>query len=372
MSLIPAVALILATGCAHRSGEFHLTAPGNTAVLITPDSKDVTIARAWLRIGPIPRKTVCPSSPHGLVVRRKWLIGPRVIITRDAIGSTTGPELFAWTVALEKQGCIPENGALSLSERVIDALPLDVAKRSQLLQGRGDLTSVNSLRVVSPVYKAGVPGSAGEITSISPGTNPNSLSVDVTDSQATTGYEIAWYDLFSHEDGHPGYRVVPRSAEVHIDGAVQYPPAPDTKRFQADPQARWHQLFMMTKVSENDFDFIVLSARTSAELLEDVTRFQRDSVEFLRAADPASYTILPHGTGINAYVRIKVNGISTDLPRGNTIRQAIGQAAADPRTLLTRLKVRKLHNGKLYPVDWDRTSDRILSLPLEGGEEIDF
>lgn len=375
MSLIPAVGVLVATlctaGCAHRPEAFRLLTPAKQAILIPPDAKDFNVVRATLRIGAFPRKTVCPSSPHGLLVQRKWLTGPRVIVTRDAIGSTTGPELFAWTVALEKQGCLPENAALSLSERVIDALPLDVAKRSQLLQGRGDLTNVNALRVVSPIYKAGGPASAGEITSISQGGSPNSLSVDLKDSQATTGYEIAWYDLQAR-DSQPGYRVVPRSTEVHLDGAVEHPPAPATDRFQADPQARWHQLFMMTKVSENDFDFVVLSARTSAALLDDVAAFQNDAGAFLKAADPASYTLLPHGTGINAYVRVKINGVLVDLPRGSAVRHALLQASADPRTVPPHLKVRKLHNGKLYPVEWDPKSDQILSLPLEGGEEIDW
>src|ERR1019366_7763493 len=121
------------------------------------------------------------------------------------------------------------------------------------------------------------------------------------------------------------YRVLPRSAEVHIDGAVEHPAVPATSRFQSDPQARWHQLFMTTKVSENDFDFVVLSARTSAELQADVIAFQRDSEAFLKAADPASYTILPHGTGINAYVRVTINGVSVDLMRGSLVRHALLQ-----------------------------------------------
>jgi len=375
MSPIPAAALLpvlLAAGCAHRQGPFRLATPANRIILIPPDDKDLTVTHAALRIAPLPRKAVCPPSPHGLVVQRKWLTGPRLIVTRDAIGSTTGPELFAWTVEFEKQGCIPANGALALSQSVIDALPLDLAKRSQLLQGRGDLKDTNSLRVVSPIYKAGTAASAGQITSISQGGSPNSLSVDIQDSHAITGYEIAWYDLPPREAGDPGFRVLPRSTEVHIDGAVEHPAAPATNRFQSDPQARWHQLFMMTKVSENDFDFVVLSARTSAELQNDVIAFQRDSEAFLKAADPASYTLLPHGTGINAYVRVKINGVPVDLMRGSAVRHALLQESADVRTVLPRLTIRKLHNGKLYGVEFDRKSEQILSLPLEGGEEIDW
>lgn len=115
---------------------------------------------------------------------------------------------------------------------------------------------------------------------------------------------------------------------------------------------------------------MVFSARTPEELEDDIALFQRDSARFLNTADPASYVILPHGTGINAYVRVNVNGTYIDLSRASTVRNAIVQASADPGTVLGRLKIRKMHDGKLYSVQWDKGADQILSLPLQGGEEI--
>lgn len=374
LSLLPAIGTLLAAlytaGCAHRPEAFRLTVPANGPILVPPDAKDVTVVRARLRIGPVPRKTVCPPSPHGLLVQRKWLTGPRVVVTRDAMGATTGPELFAWTVELEKQGCIAPNQAFQLAERIIDALPLRVSQRSKLVEARGDLTSRNSLRVVAPVLQPGASFGLSETTSVGAGSTPGSLVVELKTNPGVIGYEVDWYDLAAQGAG-PGYRVVPRSAETHVDDKVGHPASPTTQRFQFGSDSRWYELYMMTKVSQNDFDFVVLSARTPSELADDVAWFQRDSEAFLRAADPASYTILPYGTGINAYIRVRVNGVFLDLPRGATIRQAVGQAA-DPRAPLTRLKIRKLHNGTLYPVEWDRKSEQILSLPLEGGEEIDF
>lgn len=371
LSLLPAIGALLAAlytaGCTYRPQAFRLTAPANGSILVPPDAKDVTVVRARLRIDPVPRKTVCPPSPHGLLVQRKWLTGPRIIVTRDAMGLTAGPELFAWTVELEKEGCIPPNQAFQLAERIIDALPLGVSQRSKLVEARGDLTSRNSLRVVAPVLLPGASFGLSETTSVGAGSTPGSLVVELKTNPGVIGYEIDWYDLAAQEAG-PGYRIVARSAETHVDDNVGHPASPTTQRFQFGSGSRWYELYMMTKVSQNDFDFVVLSARTSSELVDDVARFQRDSEAYLRTADPASYTILPHGTGINAYIRVKVNGVFLDLPRGATVRQAIGQALAP----LTRLQIRKLHNGTLYPVEWDRKSDQILSLPLEGGEEIDF
>ena len=360
-------------GCAHRPGVFRLTAPahGGSATLIPPDAKDATVVRALLPVGSIPKKTICGPSPHGLMIERKG--GGRLVVTREAIAATTPAELFAWTLALEKQGCIAANEALPLGERIIDALPLDLNKRTQLLQGRGDLKPVNSLRVVAPVFKPGTSAQTGplaEIASVQQGASPGSVDVEVKPNPAVIGYEIDWYDFVGHAGG-PGYRIVPRLAELHVDGKVENRAVPSVSRFQFADAARWYELYMMTKVSANDFDFVVFSAKTSDELQKSVTAFQTDASAFLKTADPTTYTVLPHGSGINAYIRVKVNGVALDLPRGNTIRQAFAQAGTDSSTVLPRLRVQKLHDGKLYPVEWDRQTDQILSLPLEGGEEID-
>ncbi len=362
---------VVTAGCSHPPGAFRLTAPGNTVIIVPPDAKDGAIVRAAIRIPPFPRKTLCAPSQHGLIVEHKGPGGARVVVTRDAITATSATELFAWTLALEKQGCIPPNQAFGLAENIVDALPLELIKRQQLLQGRGDLKSVNSLRVVAPVLKPGASGSLAEITSVSQGASPASVEIGVKANPAVIGYEIDWYDFAAQEVG-PGYRIVPRDAEIHVNGNVQHSTTPSTNRFDFGSGARWYELYMMTKVSSNDFDFVVFSARTLDELQASVAAFQRDATVFLRDANPSSYTVLPHGSGINAYIRVRINGTFVDLPKGNTLRQAITQASADPQAVAPKLKIRKLHDGKLYSVEWDRARDQILSLPLDGGEEIEW
>jgi hypothetical protein len=231
---------------------------------------------------------------------------------------------------------------------------------------------VNSLRVVSTIYKAGASTDAGVISGITQKEGSYNLNVDLIDSHSSTGYEIDWYDFLPLDDGF-GYRIVPQSAEIHIDDGVEHVAAPSTSPFHFPANARWYQLFMMTKASANDFDFVVVSAPSSAELMNSLSGFQRDAAAFLREADPASYVVMPHGSGINSYVRVRENGASVDLLRGSTVRTVIAMASgADPHILLPRVKLRKLHGGKLVPVEWDRTTDQILSLPLDGGEEIDW
>ena len=351
---------IFTAGCAHPPGTFRL----NQAMLIPPAAKDATIVSAKIPVAKPLRKAVCDASPHGLRIQKN-----SILVTREAIDATTPAELFAWTTALEKQHCLPPNQAFDIAEEIVDALPLSLVKRSQLLQGRPDLKSFSSLNVIEPIRTPGATDPLiSEISSVKPGEN-NSIVVELKSSPSVIGYEIDWYDVTAKTAG-PGYRVAPRTAETHINGNVEHPATPTTPRFQFGPDASWYELNMMTKVSSNDYDFVLFSARTSAELRTAVDFFEHDATAFLKTADPATYTVLPHGTGINAYIRVAVNGKSFDLPRNKTVEQAITQAGGNPRELLPQLKIRKLHDGKLFPVEWDRTKDAILSLPLEGGEEI--
>jgi len=369
--LLAVAAALLAAGCAHPVPAFRLTAP---TMMIPPGPKDATIVRGVVPIPRIAKKTICAASPHGLSIERKGRTGARVVVTREVMEAMTAQELYSWTLGLETTACLPMNESARLAANIVDALPLSISKRTQLLQGRNDLTPVNSLRVVAPVVKPGTTlpdGPLAEIQSVSAGSKPGSIDVEVKTKPEVIGYEIDWYDFAPQESG-PGYRLVPRSAEVHIGDRVEHPDATSIKRFEFGPVARWYELYMMTKVSANDFDFVVFSAGTSEELHNSVAAFQTDATKYLQTADPHTYTVLPHGSGINAYIRVRLNGVLTDLQKPVSIRQAIEQVKGDPGIVLAKLKVRKLHDGVLYPVQWPDGKDAILSLPLEGGEEIEW
>lgn len=365
-----ATSVLWLAGCAHPVPAFRLAGP----TLIPPGPKDAAIVRGVVPIARIPKNTICPASPRGLSIERKGRTGARVVVTREVMDAMTAQELYAWTLGLETAGCLPVNESARLAANIVDALPLSMAKRTQLLQGRNDLTPVNSLRVVSPVVKPGTnlpSGPLAEVQKVSEGSKPGSIDVDVKLKPEVVGYEIDWYD-FAPQEGGPGYRIVPRSAEIHVGDRVEHPDATSIRRFEFGPAARWYELYMMTKVSTNDFDFVVFSARTSEELHKSVAAFQTDAAKYLQTADPHSYTVLPHGSGINAYIRVRLNGVLTDLQKPVSIRQAITQARGDPSAALAKIRVKKLHDGTLFPVQWPAGTDAILSLPLEGGEEIEW
>jgi hypothetical protein len=342
--LLVTAAALAAAGCAHPVPVFRLT---GSMTMIPPGPKDAAVTRAVVSIPRIPKKTLCAASPHGLSIERKGPAGSRVAVTRAALDTMTSEELFSWTLGLEGAGCLPVNESARLAANIVDALPLALPTRTALLLGRNDLTPVNSLRVVAPVTKPGTTlpsGPLAEIQSVTESSKAGAIDVEVRAAPEIIGYEIDWYDFAPQPDG-PGYRIVPRSAEVHIGDRVEHPDATSVRRFEFGHAARWYELYMMTKVSANDFDFVVFSAGTSEELRQSVAAFQTDAAKYLQTADPHSYTVLPHGSGINAYIRVRLNGVLTDLQKPVSVRQTILQLGGNPNAALATLKIRKLHDG---------------------------
>jgi hypothetical protein len=364
---------ILASACAHPPNSFRLI---QNNVLVPPGVKDASVVTASVALPPHRGKPNCAPSPSGLRIA-----GKRIIVTRDAINATTTDELDGWMASLERAGCVSSGESFALTASLIDALPLEIAKRRSLrtpAQGI-DLTSVNSLRVVSPVFRPGTPRDAaslpGEPTKVEQAGSPYSINVEIKQNSDLTGYEIAWYDLRERTDGD-GFRIVPRNAEVHIDGKVEPEPGPRENRFALDSEARRFRYFLMTRAStdRNDYNIVILSAPTLGDLEARTQAFAKDAMGYLRSADRKSYAAMTPEYGVNPYVRVKVRNTDLDVGVGATIRAAIEQSAGRGSApgVLAQLTVRKPHNGKLSLVEWDRTKQDILNLPLEGGEEISW
>ncbi len=300
--------------------------------------------------------------------------------------SSAPGDLDNWAAALEKGGCIGPGETFALKITVIDSLPLEPSQRMRLrgyalaTAGSVDLTSVNSLRVVSPVFRPGTqPGSsviAADQPIVSSGRN-GAVNIDQIANPDLRGYEIAWYDVKDRDDG-PGFYIAPRSAELHLAGKVEQQDAPSAYRFVFEPGARWFRFFVKTRLSANDYNIVLLSAPTASVLEARTENFQKDAAAFLRSAGNTSYVAITKEIEVNPYIRVKVNGVETDVPVGSSIRQVIEQKAGrgTASNALARLTVvkpyhaQKVSRARLCPVEWDHRTQDILNLVLEGGEQI--
>ena len=369
---------MLASACAHPPDSFRLIQAGPNAVLVPPGIKDASVATASVPLPARRGKPNCAPSPSGLRIA-----GRRVIVTQNALASVTPEELRSWMASLETAGCIGSGESFALTAALIDALPLQLSRRSSLrgeglsVRGVTDLTSVNSIRIVSPVFRPGSPagGTASEPPTVSPGDHPGSINVELKANPDLTGYETAWYDIERRPDG-PGFHIVPRAAEIHIGDRVERETAPRVNRLAVAPDARWFRYFLMTRSStnRNDYNIVLLSAPTASELEARTRAFEKDAGAYLQSAAKTSYAAMTPEFGVNPYIRVKVKQAERDLELGATVRAAIEQSAGKGSApgVLAQLTVRKPHNGKMSLVEWDRTRQDILNLPLEGGEEISW
>lgn len=378
-----AIVAVTLTACAHPAGSFRLVTRTPEALLIPPQVKDPPVNRASLRWRAGGTKGACVESAGGLRIAGKSLV-----IDRDALTASAPGELDNWTAALEKAGCISAAETFALKTAVIDSVPLTPSQRMRLRGfalrtiGSADLTSVNSLRVVSPGFRAGAPPGSSAIAaakaSVSAGPN-GSINVELTtkENPDLRGYEIAWYDIKERNDG-AGFYIAPRSAEVHIAGKVEQVAGPATNQFAFEPGARWFRFFVKTRLSANDYNIVLLSGASASDLETQSANFQKDAAVFREAAGKASYVVIAKEIEVNPYTRVTLNGVETDVPMGSSIRDAIEQTAGRGTAVnaLARLsvlkpyRVRKGMRARLVPVAWDHQKQDILKLTLEGGEQI--
>jgi hypothetical protein len=374
--LLPFGISICLSACARAPRSFRLVSGTPNAVLIPPGVRGTSLDKASVPVKTSRRKAQCSASPSGLRVQ-----GHKVVVSREALLRSTAGEINTWTAQLEEDGCVTPEAAALLPAGIIDALPLELSRRRQLqseplaIRGSVELSSVSSLRVVSPVFRpgaAGLPVAAQQITKLSEGP-PNTINVELRGNPDLTGYEVAWYDVVNRDDG-PGLKIVPRSAEVHVDGKAERAAAPRVNHLAVEPDARWMRYFLMTRASQNDYNIVVVTGKTRSELESRTASFRQDAAAYLGSAPKGSYAAMTREIGVNPYLRVTVNGVVTDVPASSSLRQVLeqvggaGTAARFPKTLT----LRKLHRGMPVPVEWDRSQADILELPIEGGEEINW
>jgi hypothetical protein len=82
---------------------------------------------------------------------------------------------------------------------------------------------------------------------------------------------------------------------------------------------------------------------------------------------------IPRRVAINAVVPVTVNGTEVMALWGADLASVIRAAGVrQPEEVLGKLAISRPHGGHSTPIDFDRTSNSILRLPLAGGEVISW
>jgi hypothetical protein len=321
-----AIALFLATGCATRA-PFAWRLEGQT---IVPPGRARPIA--------VKTRGECPSG-DAIVAHRR---GGRVVleVNRETLSGTRDGWLADWAGRAEQNGCVPAGEGNALAVRVLDTVPLGLARRYQLMHpnharsGFVDLGPENRLEVITPILREGAVENGGALRQTSVEAAPRGLAVTVESAPDLLGVETAWYQ--------------PRAGAIEPLGTI-----PRHNLF-AGMQARYWWL-----VYKADQSSVVVAADSWREL-EEIT-----------AAGSCQKCVgVPRSVAVNPYVAVMVNGSEVRAPVGSTLEGVIRAAGGKPAEVLGTLVVTKRFEGRMLPVVFAHTTPQVLSLVMEGNETV--
>jgi hypothetical protein len=169
-----------------------------------------------------------------------------------------------------------------------------------------------------------------------------------------------------------GSRIVPVAVERNIAGKTEAAAAPLKDYFAFAPQIGFYRLIYKSDMGgKGAITEIVVGAPDRVEL-EKRTRTMLDDVNACTTSDPAVCMAIPRHVALNPYLAVTVNGQEVRLDGRATVRSAIRGGGGPQRAeeTLPKLTVSKPFNGKLVPIEFDRSDSAILELTLLGGESI--
>lgn len=393
-------------GCAARSGPatYRLLRDNEQRILVPPGVKDAAVTRRTFDVRTAGNAGSCGARAGGVEIRPRGRAGLRVSVERDVLREQPAGWLTQWAGSLEQRGCLAPGEGLALATRVAQSVPLAFAIEQRLLDqdarssGYTDLRPGYKLRVVSPAFREGAPPDAVAIAESKASASHTGLNIELRASPDLIGYETAWYAVEPRGRGG-GARIVPLFAELNRDGEVTRLNSPRVNYLEFNPaMAYFRMLFMARRTGSNDHDIYVLAAPTQQKLERQTRALEAGTESCTPTATQSEGTtssgppqgekgaaaavqaapgepegacvIAPRQVAIVALLRITVQGKEVAVHTGAVLANALQEAGVAAEQVLPTLVVRKLHEGRLTPVEFPAGRIDILTLPLSGGEEI--
>ena len=315
---------LVCSGCAARQPSlqtWRLVKQGAGQVLIPPDVTAPDIAQRTFTADDITGYGPCPSAAGVIAIRARGR-HMRVTVTRDSLAKQPTGWLGEWASQLEAQGCVSPGDGMKLAARIAESVPLEPAAAVRLLYaddrltGEVDIGPQTRLEVVSPLWRDPKLGLMADGPFSISGSG-YSLTITGKSTENLLGYERALYAVVS-KSAAIGYTIVPRYANLHIQGKTERRPRPVVNYFQFPPGAAFYRIFY--KSEQNDFTALVIAAHTPAEL-DQRTKILQASGAAASCQDVKKEmcVAIPSDAGLNWLISVTVNGAEVLVPRGGKV-----------------------------------------------------
>src|SRR5208282_465174 len=372
-----AAATLLLFGCSPAVQSYRLSHQGNTQVLIPPGitlaaNRTLDIKLPNARKGPF-RQVDCGIDRGPIAIG--WRRGTAFIRVKygsgllgsgeDSLGGQQASldplqyvnELRGDLIGLESRGCLHKGEGQTLAAKIAERLPFPPFIAYELRFGAFDLnqfidlTPDFRLRVVYPIY--------------------------ATDSRLQSkeikGVETVYYEIVSDQrDGRVRILEV-AAADSSSNGAAPEGPAKQI----ASPFPRsfaYFRLFLKKNLTSADpITVAIILSSADTKHLDDATKQLDSSAEASCQAVTslnASCIMFPTLTGVNAEIRVRVNGKEAFARLGAQVNEVIREFDTDdvPRSV----QVRRLFDKRLVPIKADSDYKDLLALILMPGDVISY
>ena len=257
-------------------------------------------------------------------------------------------------IALEAKGCLHGGEGSMLAASIAEKAPFQPFIAYLLRFGAFDLnefidlTPDFRLRVIYPIYSEGD-----------------------RSERKINGVETVYYTIVSDQkDGR--VRILPSASKDLLQGgSTAEEPAEHVSTFPSS--AAYFRLFLKKSMSSKDpITVAIILSATDRERLDGGTKELNSSTEASCRAvvSPDAKCIdFPALTGVNAEIRVNVNGKEAFARLGAQVREVISEAGDDrPRSV----EVKRSFGGRLVPIKTDSGNDELLALILMPGDAISY
>jgi len=385
-------AFVLLVGCRHAPVAYELTRQGSTSILIPParTSSDATSAYevSIKNARATASRTDCDID--GPILTLHWNgntadVGLTVTTyytytqpeTQGAQGGAPQAGMYLGSLQnlaaarsdllnLETKGCLTAVEDQRLLRAVVEKFPLPpyVAYVFRFgtygISGGLDLNSDFRLQVISPVYSSSGPPVEG-------------TAAANNQSRKPIGYETSYY-VFIPSENDDRVRISRASVAGTDQGKTTVLKNSAARNIVSFPETpAYFRLMFRTALSSADHVATIISAPDKASLEEAVKQRESGPVESCQGvtAPGASCVTLSSDFGVNAEIRVRVNGREAFVGVAGTVRDAVNLRGPNPIVPKT-LTVHRKYQGRLVPVKYDSATHDILGLVLMPGDEIDW